>query len=491
MAGLFALAIALGSLAGRASLVSGGVWLPLAVVGGLAAGVVLLALGPFACLVAAVGLSVTGISPHLATVQGVDISVADPLYVVIVCWLAFERTTGRRPPRERIEFGQSAVLLFFFYIAASVIAVAVVEPDRFAAALTSFLRLTQTASLAWLAAGVVRSRRDVVLLVRWLLVATAVGVLVALGYAISGGDLIGTRYGGLLDPNALGLIAAVTALAAVMGVGSRQLGVRVALGCVGALGLVLGKSVGAFLSLAAALLLLLSTASVSRETPFGQRLGQGLLVVLLVGVLAFGAIQFFRPTALPTSSQFRNSSTQHRIVAGTGGLDLFSDSPIVGLGWRRSDSPSVIAKSHLADRLRQRFGTDLNPSFFPDVLLVTVHNTYVELLAELGVLGVLALLFALWAVARRVRALLRRLTQHSELEHHARFLALAALAVLVWLNDNPLYGGQPETILLAVTIGALAAIAHVCPPEQLPAEHSRLALHPGDREHPSSDGAEI
>lgn len=473
MAGLFALAIALGSLAGRDSMVSAGVGPALTVVGGLAVGVVLLALGPFACLVAVIGLSATGTAPDITTVQGVDLTAADPLYLAIIGWLAFEWTTGQAPPRKRIDFGQSAVALFFAYVAAAVLAVAVVEPDRFTTAVTSFLRLAQTASLAWLAAVLVRSRRDVVLLVRWLLFAAVVAVLIALGDAILAGDLLGERYGGLLDPNALGLIAGIAILAAVLGVGTRQLGLRLALGSAGALGLLLGKSVGAFLSLAAALVLLLSVASARRGSRSGQRVGQGLLAVALVGILSFGVIQFIRPHAIPTSPEFRTSSTLHRIVAGTGGLELFSDSPLVGLGWRRSDSESVIVESDLGNRLRQRFGNDLSASFFPDVLQVTVHNTYVQLLAELGVIGMLLFALALWAVARRVLELLRRLPQHSELWRNARFLALAAVAVLVWLNDNPLYGGQPETILLAVTVGTLAAIAHLCAPEQLLPERSR------------------
>jgi O-antigen ligase len=296
----------------------------------------------------------------------------------------------------------------------------------------------------------------------------------ALGDAIPERDPFTYRYGGLLDPNALGLIAAVAVLAAVLGVGTRDLAMRAAVGSFGIVGLALAKSVGSFLCLAAALMLLLSVASARRGSRSGQRVGQGLLAVALVGILTFGVIQFFRPAAVPTSSEFKTSSTLHRIVAGTGGLELFSDSPLVGLGWRRSDSQTVIAQSNLSERLRRRFGNDLNENFFPDVQKVTVHNTYVQLLAELGVIGMLFFLLALWAVGRRVVELLRRLPQGSELWRSARFLALAAVAVLVWLNDNPLYGGQPETILLAVTIGTLAAIAHLRPPQQLLPERPTL-----------------
>jgi hypothetical protein len=60
-----------------------------------------------------------------------------------------------------------------------------------------------------------------------------------------------------------------------------------------------------------------------------------------------------------------------------------------------------------------------------------------------------------------VRALLRRLPKGSESWRQARFLTFGALLSLVWLNDNPLYGGQPETVLLAVTLGSLFALARL------------------------------
>ena len=30
------------------------------------------------------------------------------------------------------------------------------------------------------------------------------------------------------------------------------------------------------------------------------------------------------------------------------------------------------------------------------------------------------------------------------------------IVVLIWWNDNPLYGGQPETLLAALALGTLA-----------------------------------
>jgi hypothetical protein len=43
-------------------------------------------------------------------------------------------------------------------------------------------------------------------------------------------------------------------------------------------------------------------------------------------------------------------------------------------------------------------------------------------------------------------------------------LALALVLILLWLNDNPLYGGQVETITLALLLGTLAALARMVVP---------------------------
>jgi O-antigen ligase len=193
------------------------------------------------------------------------------------------------------------------------------------------------------------------------------------------------------------------------------------------------------------------------EGPWGrEHLTKALIFCSVALVAAFTVVQLVRPEQLPSSPQFRTSSTYNRIILGAGGLDLFARSPIVGLGWRRSDSPAVIAQNDLGERLRQRFSTT-NQTFYPDVRLESVHNTYIQVLAELGLVGMALFLGAVWAVGRSARRLISSLTGSGVPWRHARFAAFGAVLILIWLNDNPLYGGQPETILLATFVGALVA----------------------------------
>jgi hypothetical protein len=38
---------------------------------------------------------------------------------------------------------------------------------------------------------------------------------------------------------------------------------------------------------------------------------------------------------------------------------------------------------------------------------------------------------------------------------------MSLVLVLVWLNDNPLYGGQIETTLIPLGVGILAALSRI------------------------------
>ena len=40
----------------------------------------------------------------------------------------------------------------------------------------------------------------------------------------------------------------------------------------------------------------------------------------------------------------------------------------------------------------------------------------------------------------------------------ARAVVILLAATMVWLNDNPLFGSQPETVMAALFLGILAAV---------------------------------
>ena len=125
-----------------------------------------------------------------------------------------------------------------------------------------------------------------------------------------------------------------------------------------------------------------------------------------------------------------------------------------------------------------RFPSDLLPGHNPG----SVHNTYVQILADLGLVGFGLLVALIVTVALRVRALLRRLGRDHELWPQAWTMSLGLLLVLIWSNDNPLFGGQVDTVVPALFVGALAAIARMTSSTSNP----RRSADRGQTEYPYS-----
>ena len=53
--------------------------------------------------------------------------------------------------------------------------------------------------------------------------------------------------------------------------------------------------------------------------------------------------------------------------------------------------------------------------------------------------------------------MLRAVRAHPLLYLCMRATLVLLLVILVWLNDNPLYGAQPETVLMALFLGMFAS----------------------------------
>lgn len=431
----------------------------LVTVGGLACVAVIIA-GPIVCLAAVGALTVAGFLPVLAQSGDVSVNLADVFYAGAVGWwlLAAVQRAQRTVPdtRPRIAFGQSVGILFLAYAALTLGTVASADQGEVGSAFVSWLRLVQTASLAWLAASFIETKRDIRLILG--AIAAAGVVAVAVG-ALSGGDLLTGRSGGTLGPNVLGLVSALLLLFAAFGGVTSKARYRIALAAAGLLGLLLAKSVASFVAAGFVLALGASLASRSAATA-PHRAARALLAVALAAILVVTAVQFLRPEASPGSESFRSGSTAQRIILGAAGLEIFERNPIIGAGWRQSSSPQVIGDREIAMEVRRRF-PDARPIFYPDVTPGSVHNTYVQILADLGLVGFGLFVALIVTVAVRVRGLLRRLGPEHELWPQAWVMSLGVLLVLVWSNDNPLFGGQVDSVVPALLIGALAAVARM------------------------------
>jgi O-antigen ligase len=79
------------------------------------------------------------------------------------------------------------------------------------------------------------------------------------------------------------------------------------------------------------------------------------------------------------------------------------------------------------------------------------------MLAEAGIVGFGFFVVAFVAATRGILGTLRSVRSQAREYAIARCMAACLLVIVVWWNDNTLFGVQPETVLAALFIGMIAA----------------------------------
>jgi O-antigen ligase len=360
-------------------------------------------------------------------------------------------------------------LLFVGFAGLTLLYVAAVDPGVMERSAVSWLRFVQTVSIGFLAAFLVRSPRDA----KVLLTAVAIAGIIVVGTALIGGvgseseETLGVRGGGTVGPNSLGLTSGLLLLMAVLGGLGPQLLYRIPLFLVGAVGLVQSQSVGGIVGTCVAVTLGVVLLHSNRTSGSGLRALRAVAAVVVAIALAYGFASAVRPENLPHTEGFQTSSTWHRTVVGAAGVELALRNPVIGVGWRRSSEAHVIGDPDLTRDLRMRF-SGTRDEFFPDVEPTSVHNAYVQVAAETGLIGLVLLGLLLFSLGRDITRLLQRVPRDGLLWRQLWYLTWALVLVLVWLNDNPIFGGQVETVVLVAVVGAIAGLGRyaVPPPTQ-------------------------
>jgi O-antigen ligase len=428
---------------------------------GLLAAAAVMFIGPVACVVAIPTLAVAKFLPTVAMGR-VDVTAGDAFYVGLVVWTVVEFLKPGGVRRGAPSLSPTPILLFLGFAGLSVAYVAVAAPDAFGQSFISWVRLTQTLSIAFLASVFLKTPRDVKLVFAAVAIATMVTVAIgSTGHLTGGGaDELANpeRAGaGVLGPNVLGLISGMLVLMAFLGAFGRRILYRIPLVAVGVIGLVTAESVGSLVGTGVALTLGLVLMAPERRSVPGMRAVMAVTALVIGLALAYTVAAVVRPGNVPTSDAFKGGSAYHRTVVGSAGIELAKRHPLIGVGWRRSSDPGVLGDPEIARVLRARF-PDAKPEFFPDVRTASVHNSYIQIGAELGVIGLALLAFVFFAFARDARRLIRRAPPGSDARRLLWFMSWCVVLILVWLNDNPLYGGQTETVLLATLIAAIAGL---------------------------------
>lgn len=373
--------------------------------------------------------------------------------VLFVSWAVLVARDRTRPLlfRDRpVVFG--CMLLLFVWAAASASWAADAPTSESGA-----FRLVQMLVLLVLVFTAIRDRRDLRLFA-WSFVLgavlTALVALVGIGSGAGGG---GARFGGYLgNPNNLAaVVLPALALSGFMLIGSTRPLERLLLAACGIVLLVtlfLTQSRGGLIGLAAMVLAALVLAGPARRRTIQ------FLVVLAVGGLAYYEV-LASPAARHRATEFSASQSTGRVDLWHVALKMFEAHPLQGVGL---DNFTVLAPGYLArDFPIQRADLFLRP------VATQVHNTYLTLLAELGVLGeilFLALLVGIVVVAGRAISVLATSTD-SQSELLGRGLLVGAVGMV---TAYVFFSAQYEKQLWLVLGGLLAlstvAKASVSPP---------------------------
>ncbi len=395
----------------------------------------------------------------------INLRLTDLPYLVLLGSVLF---VSGRTSVQRADIGQRPLAVLLLVFGLSLLPVLVVDAHGFFSPFVSWARLVETFSIVWLMPYVVKRPSDARFIMGTVAAACAVELGRSLIGAVASGQLSERLQGGN-GPDTEGLLAAVLIVTVLYGLVPRRLWAQAALIGLGVLSLALSRSVGSI----AAVGLVLAFAPPLRRAAHSRRSGllrpMQLVVVLTVAVVVVVSV---RSSNVPGQQGYSNGSTMARIVAGAAGVALFEHHPIFGVGFSRSELPDVLADPIIVSDLHRWFPTAPD-DLFPDVSecltenqltsagptascqVGSVHNAYIEVAAETGIIGLLTLVVVALLIRRRVRRL-RAQTRDPMILVTLRWATLVLIVVLIWWNDNPLYGGQPETVLAALALGTLA-----------------------------------
>jgi O-antigen ligase len=332
----------------------------------------------------------------------------------MISWLGLV-TAGEREYRERI-FSHPSFLLALFTLLLWVLASVAWSEDS-GAALASVTRWVPNALLFVIVFAGVRTRQQLV----WVLGAFVLGALISAIYGLlvpAPPSDLGRLEGAGGDPNetAAALVAAAAlalALAASLKGKPFLRMTALAIAPVCAFASLLTLSRGGLVAFGAALIAAVLVA--------GRRRAQMLVIAVVAAALAVGYFAFFAP-----ASAVQRVTEVH---GGTGRTDIWKvgwrmvqGAPLQGIG---AGNFPIVSIHYLLEP-----GALLRDDFIVDKPKVA-HNTYLEVLAELGIVGLtlflIVIVFAIGCAVRAARYAARVGDREMDILARALVVALAAL----------------------------------------------------------------
>lgn len=359
--------------------------------------------------------------------------------------------------------------LFLVYIGFSVMWVAITVPNRFAISFASYLRLLETSLLLIFTYLLFQNEKRIKDLVKFLMTMGFISVFIGMwecfeDFRTSGLTLMMVRTEGLLGINSLGIVSGLLVLFSA--IRKSKLPARYLFGAIGLFGLLLTKSASSIAATAISTLLYLAYRR-SKDN-----LGSSFRIII-VSLFAMGitvlALWFLRREDITGLLDLSGGSFAHRLYWANVGFNIFLKYPLVGVGWQVSSSPEMLSAPDINAPLRTRFWRFPEYYFADPNIRSSVHNMYVQFLAELGIIGFIlfvVLAFKIWKKARKV---INKFSEETVLKAYTKFFAFGLIFLLIWWNTNPLYGGPIELAMAMVFLGGIAAIEKIMSQKQISA----------------------
>jgi O-antigen ligase len=388
----------------------------------------------------------------------------DAVFGLLIC-VVLVRMAIRRGSAISTEFWQlfAPALVFLLYIGTSLVIVPVSAPDFFAASVAAYMRLVITASFALVFHMALRDQWDMRFFNKALIAFAVVTIVVGTCLVLAGTDqgetkVLAGRSGGILGPGSFGLVSGLLVLygfikkddvscPSVLWISSLILGL---------IGLSLAKSIAPIFATAATVALYLGALRSRRSrTPGPVRWAAiGTAIGLATGV----AVWSFRSHDVSGLVSSSDGSFSQRVMLAYTGLQIFLDNPLIGVGWQASTAEAVIVSPGVSAAAMEEFPGLPNHYFSKPASL---HNMYVQFLAELGIVGFSLFVWVFFRTAKSVARIVKNVAAESPYRGWTQFYALGLIFLLIWWNGNPLFGGQTETMLAFTFLALLANVAEL------------------------------
>jgi len=458
--GLFGIAIGLLTPIAVELATSGkNLWLALAPV--ILPVILLVAVRPVLGAVAVIGfgfVNPSSLSP-LIEVGPLTLRYVDGVFGLLICMVLASLAMQRRIEISR-EFWQlvAPLLLFLLYIGISLVTVLISAPNFIGASIASYLRLALTALFAPILYLTLRDRWDAHFYhsgLKFFAMATiAVGAYLAWA-SLEHGETA-RRSGGIIGIGPLGLISGLAILYAFIKRDEKRRSTEWIFSlALGLLGLYVAKTA---VSIFAAAVTVTVYLGFMRSRRFD--LLRWAVVGIIMTTAAALAVWNFRPADVSGFANLSGGSFAERLMIGYAGFQIFLSNPVTGVGWQASTAEAVVGSPALIATVSERF-PQLTSHYFSATAPATVHNMYIQFLAELGIIGFALFAWVCFRTGRRVARILRNIAAESPYRVWAQFYVLGLLFLLIWWNHNPLFGGQIETMLALTFLTLLANVAQL------------------------------